>query len=265
MTAFDRGVSLESAGEGRYTGHAAEEWTIYKGPNGGYLTALILNAQVQHVDDAERIPRSLAVHFVDRAIEGDVVVEVAIERRGRSFTSTTARMLQDGRLCATSHCAFAIEREGSSYDEEGMPEVAKPEDLPDTPIPPELLPRFAQNFHYRMALGHVPYTSASNADVGGWIQLKEPRAIDPVLLACYADAFPPALFTRLDHPVDVPTIDLTVHFLGRFPLGSDWVLCRFTSPVGENGILLEDGSMWSRDGRLLARSRQLALFKDRSR
>ncbi len=262
MTAFDKGVSLESQRDGRYAGHADERWTIYKGPNGGYLTSIVLNAQVQHVDDPGRIPRSLSVHFVDRAVEGDVIVDVVTERVGRSFTSTTARMYQDDRLCATSSCAFSVERSGSSYDEDGMPEVAKPEDLQAMAVPAGMLPRFAQNFEYRAALGNLPYSSSPKAELGGWIQLQEPRHIDAVLLACYADAFPPALFTRLDHPVDAPTVDLTVHFLGSFPMEPDWVLCRFVSPVGENGMLLEDGSMWSRDGRLLARSRQLALFKE---
>jgi acyl-CoA thioesterase len=260
-TLFDRGVDVRPEGDGIWSAHADEPWTIYKGPNGGYLTALILHAQIAELGDPARNPRSLAVNFIDRAVEGDLRIEVAIERTGRSFSSTTARMYQGDRLCATSHCAFATQREGESYDEFGAPAVPKPEDLPDIQIPPELLPRFAMNFDYKMALGNLPYTGSPNALLGGWIRPKEQRPIDDLLIACYADAFPPSLFARIDKPVDVPTIDLTVHFLGELPLEPDWVLCRFEAPVGENGILIEDGSMWSRDGTLLARSRQLALFK----
>lgn len=264
MAAFDDGVALEDLGDGRFRGHAHERWRVYKGPNGGYLTALILNAQVQGLDDPGRVPRSLNVHFVDRAVEGPVEFEVATERVGRSFSSTTARMFQDGRLCATSHCAFAVPREGRSYDEVGAPEVPKPEDLTELPIPEGMLPPFAANFDYRWCVGNLPYSSAPEAELGGWIRPKTERAVDPVLLAAYSDAWPPAIFARLDKPIDAPTIDLTVHFFGSFPLEADWVLCRFEAPVARDGVLVEDGFMWGRDGQLLARSRQLALFRPAS-
>ncbi|MFP5298196.1 MAG: acyl-CoA thioesterase [Actinomycetota bacterium] len=258
---FDDGVRLERIGDGRYRGHADERWRVFKGPNGGYLTAMLLNAQILGLGDPERQPRSLAVHFVSRALEGDVEIEVSIERVGRSFSSTTARMFQEGRLCATSHCAFALPRDGDSYDELGMPATAKPDELPDILMPEEMLPPFARNFEYRMSLGNLPYTGSSEAVLGGWIRPKEKRQIDPVLLAAYSDAFPPSVFARLTGPIAAPTIDLTVHFLGDLPLEADWVLCRFESPVARDGVLIEDGWMWSSEGALLARSRQLALYR----
>jgi acyl-CoA thioesterase len=36
------------------------------------------------------------------------------------------------------------------------------------------------------------------------------------------------------------------------------VLARFEAPAASDGFVAEDGALWSRDGRLLARSRQLA-------
>jgi acyl-CoA thioesterase II len=261
VSAFDRGVRLERSPDGRWRGEALRPWRVYQGPNGGYLAAIILNAQIHELGDPSRSPRAFNVHFVDRAVEGELVIEVTTERVGRSFASTTARMFQEGRLCATSNCSFSIRREGESYDEHGMPEVADPDDLPPTPVPPEMLPDFARNFDYRFALGNLPYTSSPNAVLGGWMRPADPYPVDEILLACYSDAMPPAVFTRLSSPVDAPTVDLTVHFLGEPPRVHDWVLCRFESPVADNGVLIEDGSMWSKDGRLLARSRQLALFK----
>lgn len=258
---FDQGVSLEDLGDGRYRGHVDERWRVVLGPNGGYLTAVILNAQVQRLADPHRLPRSLAVHFIDRTLEGDVEIETSIERTGRSFSSTTARMFQGGRLCATSHCAASIHREGESYDEIGMPEVPKPEDLDDMAFDPGMAPPFATNFDYRPCLGHPPFSGAENAIVGGWIRPKEERPIDPVLLAAYADAFIPSVFARLTEPIAAPTIDLTVHFLGDYPLEADWVLCRFETPVARDGLSIEDGWIWARDGSLLARSRQLALYR----
>ena len=39
----------------------------------------------------------------------------------------------------------------------------------------------------------------------------------------------------------------------------DWVLVVFRSTVASDGFIEEDGELWSRDGRLLAQSRQLAV------
>jgi acyl-CoA thioesterase len=60
----------------------------------------------------------------------------------------------------------------------------------------------------------------------------------------------------------VPTVDLTVHF--RAPLtpplpDDDWFLAVFRSQMATDGFIEEDGEVWSRDGRLLAHSRQLSM------
>jgi acyl-CoA thioesterase len=50
-----------------------------------------------------------------------------------------------------------------------------------------------------------------------------------------------------------------VHLRARVPLESDWVLGRFATRTARDGLLEEDCELWSRDGLLLAQSRQLAL------
>lgn len=68
------------------------------------------------------------------------------------------------------------------------------------------------------------------------------------------------MFSRLEVPVGVPTVDLTIHFR-QAPSGRpDWSLVRFRTLVATAGYLEEDGEVWSSDGRLLAQSRQLAVL-----
>jgi acyl-CoA thioesterase len=80
----------------------------------------------------------------------------------------------------------------------------------------------------------------------------------------YADAWMPAPFARLRAPVAAPTIDLTVHF--RAPsvavvlAPEEPVLAVFRSSTAAGGFFEEDGELWSRQGVLLAHSRQLALL-----
>ncbi len=75
-----------------------------------------------------------------------------------------------------------------------------------------------------------------------------------------ADAWMPPVFGRITQPAAVPTIDLTVHLRNPQPVDvDDWVLVVFRSTVASDGFIEEDGELWSRDGTLLAQSRQLAV------
>jgi acyl-CoA thioesterase len=61
----------------------------------------------------------------------------------------------------------------------------------------------------------------------------------------------------------VPTIDLTVHFREELPpagVGDDFVFARFDSKRARDGMWEENGELWSRDGRLIVQSRQLAAY-----
>jgi acyl-CoA thioesterase len=74
-----------------------------------------------------------------------------------------------------------------------------------------------------------------------------------------SDAWLPPVFSKVDHPLAVPTIDLTVHFraLPEDPLDHCFVV--FDSPLAQGGYLVEHGRILDRRGRLLAESRQLAV------
>jgi acyl-CoA thioesterase len=56
-----------------------------------------------------------------------------------------------------------------------------------------------------------------------------------------------------------PTIDLTVHFRAPVPVEGP-LLARFRSRFVRDGYFEEDGELWTRDGTLVAQSRQLALL-----
>ena len=57
----------------------------------------------------------------------------------------------------------------------------------------------------------------------------------------------------------MPTLELTVHLRSGAAAPADWALARFVTRTAREGLLEESGEIWSRDGRLLAQSRQLAL------
>ena len=263
MHIFDRTTQLEPAGEGIYRGSLDRTWWIAAGPNGGFLASLILRGLQLEVGDPDRIPRSFTVHYIARAGEGDVEVHSAVERVGRSMTATTGRLFQEGKLLATAQCAFSAPRSGEEdFDDRGAPEVAAPEDIPALEVPEGMMPPFADHFEYRWALGSFTFSDSDRAWSGGWIRPKEPRAIDALIIPTLADGWPPSVFSRRSTPALVPTIDLTVHTRSEIPTlaPEDWLLVSFESRVAQGGFLEEDGYIWTRDGKLLAQSRQLALI-----
>jgi acyl-CoA thioesterase len=265
-TRFDRDTEARSLGDGAYEVRIDPGWWVVRGPNGGYIAALLVRALEQAVGDPARVLRSFTVHFLRPPAAGPAGIDVRIERAGRSVTTASARLLQDGRLQALAVAAFAVPRAAPELHHALAPEVAPSEACPPrggSPIP------IHERYEQRFAIGPLPFTGprTREARTGGWLRLAEPRVLDAALLVAYADAWPPSLFacSELAGPAGgIPTLDLTVHVRTPLPVPGlrpdDPVLVSFHTREVSQGVLEEDGEVWSRDGRLLAHSRQLAIL-----
>jgi acyl-CoA thioesterase len=267
VTRFERDTAVTPAADGSFEVLIDRGWWIVVGPNGGYVAALLLRALAAAVGDPERAPRSLTVHYVTPGVEGPARVRVRTERSGRSLTSLSARLEQDGRLLALALASFARARPGLTYQDRRMPEVAPPESLsPRDGTPGHTVPMRAR-FDTRPALGSREAGSAALSVSGGWLRLAEPFVPDAPALAMFCDAWPPTVAQRAALGPEglrgVPTVDLTVHFRAPLPARArpdDFYLCVFRSHTACEGFLEEDGEIWTRDGILLAQSRQLAMM-----
>jgi acyl-CoA thioesterase len=265
MNRFQRDTAVRALGDGRFAARIDPGWFVVRGPNGGYVAAILLRALAETVGDPARTPRSLTVHYTSPPAEGDAEIRTRLERAGRSVSTASARLEQGGRLRALAIAAFGTPRPGPSFSQVPFPEVASPERA--LPFPPPTHPiAIRDRYESRLAFG-APGARSGEAATGGWLRLREePGAVDAPLLAAYTDAWPPAVFTRLD-PAEVlggvPTLDLTVHFRAPWPAGldpRDFVLVAFRSRLAREGFVEEDGEIWTRDGLLLAQSRQLAVI-----
>ncbi len=264
-TPFDVETAVVKHADGRYSATMAKSWWVVRGPNGGYLAAVILRAFTDAVDDVDRTPRSLTVHYASAPTEGDVELHTVIERVGRSLTTCTCRMEQDGKLVALAVAAFSKPRPGPEFCDIVMPQVPGPEFYIPMPDPPREAPAIARRYETRWAIGHPPVPGTplgARAVAGGWIRLPEHRPVDALLAAAITDGWLPPTFSRIQEPVVVPTLDLTIHFRAQLPhpgLADDaFVLATFRTTVAADGFLEEDGEIWAPDGTLLAQSRQLA-------
>lgn len=261
MTRFASDTAVTPTGDGRYLATIDRGWWIERGPNGGYLAAIVLRAVLAEVADAARRPRSMTLHYLRPPAEGPCEVTVDVERAGRGLTTVSVRLAQDGRDCILGLVALGADRPGPELHDHAPPPVPEPEACPPRPIPPGApdIP-FRHRFDLRPALGALPFTRGPEAVTGGWIRTADDDPVDAPLAALLTDAWPPAIFSRLELPVGVPTIELTIHFRNAPPAEPGWCLVRFSTREASEGYLEENGEVWSQDGRLLAESRQLAVL-----
>ena len=69
---------------------------------------MLLRALTETVDDPARSPRSLTIHYTRAPEPGPVQIRTVSERDGRSLSTLSARMEQDGRLIALVLAAFSV-------------------------------------------------------------------------------------------------------------------------------------------------------------
>jgi acyl-CoA thioesterase len=266
VSAFARATAVQPLGNGAWRAEVDGAWATQLGANGGYLAALVLRAMAGELDDAGRQARSLTCHYLRPPAEGEVRLDVELERSGRSLSTVTARLSQDGSLCALAVAAFAIELDGALDYAADAPAASAPDEV-ERLAPVAEVPITSQ-FVMRPTMGAPLYAGAEDSVTGGWLQFADPEALDASALAMFADAWWPSPLPRLTRPVTAPTIDLTVHF--RAPAAAaaiveEPVFVVFRSSTAIGGFFEEDGELWSRDGVLLAHSRQLALLLDGGR
>jgi acyl-CoA thioesterase len=270
-TKFDRDTAValerEQGAERLFAAEISPDWYAGRGPHGGYLAAMLLRALSESVGDAARAPRSLTIHYARAPEPGPAHIRTVIERDGRSLSSLSARMEQDGRLIALVLAAFSLPWSGPEIAEMEAPRVAPPE---TTRAPGTLIkhgaPPFARHITLQPRIGGMPFAGAEQSmELGGWLGLAEPRPIDALSIAFFSDALIPAPYMRIAKPAAAPTIDLTIHFHVPMPRDADpdpdeLCLARTRAELVHEGFFVEDGVIWAQDGTVLAQSRQLALL-----
>lgn len=256
------------AGRVELAAEVSPDWRAGRGPHGGYIAAMLLRALTCAIDDPGRSPRSLTIHYARAPEPGPVDILATIERTGRSLSTLSARMEQEGKLLALALAAFSVPWSAPEILELPMPDVAPP-DPPgrERPLLFDAAPPFTHQISIQPRIGAVPFTGSDHPmEIGSWLGLAEPRAIDAISLAFFSDALFSPPFIRLTDPATTPTVDLTVHFrkplapaVGDAPSAPGLCFARFRSGLVQDGFFEEDGVIWAPDGSVLAQSRQLGI------
>jgi acyl-CoA thioesterase len=252
---LDADTALAAVTPTRWRGEITDRWWVARGPFGGYVATFLTRAMMAAVDDPARRPRSLTVHYVEPPKAGPVEVSATIERSGRSATTVSLRLEQDGVPVALALGSCAAWRDGEPEWAETAPEAPPPEACERLErVDP--MPGYLDRFEIRP----VKLIFAGEPHNLAWLRLDPPRPLDHLALTALSDGWMPAAFSKLLRPFGAPTVDLTIHFRAPVPSG-DWVLADYRSRFSAGGTWEEDGELWAQDGSLLAQSRQLALIR----
>jgi acyl-CoA thioesterase len=196
------------------------------------------------------------VHFVAAPAAGPAEIATRVERAGRSSTVVSARLEQDGAPMALALATCGTWRDDApEWTDGAMPAAPPPEACPPFEPAPGM-PAFLARLDVR------PVSGGPGARNLAWVRPAPARPLDAEGLVLIADTWMPAAMTRLGRPLVVPTFDLTVHVRAPLAPADDWVLVAFASRFAAGGAWEEDGELWSREGRLLGQSRQLAMIRE---
>lgn len=249
---------------------------------GGQVLGQALMAAYQTIDNLE--VHSLHAYFLRRGdFNRPIVYQVDRSRDGQSFSSRRVIAVQNGEQIFT--CAASFQRREPGLDHQStMPTVPAPETLPDWSRPtPEVeakLPEMLRRFLIRerpvemRPVEPIDFLrrAASPPCERVWFRIAEPLPDDDRLHRCllaYMSDF--NLLTAATRPhhgkfaigeMVMASIDHGLWFHRAFR-ADEWLLYDVESPSASGGRGFARGSIYSRDGRLVASAAQEGLIRVR--
>ena len=272
-------VSLEKKGENTFEGQNFQ--TSWGRVFGGQVLAQSLNAAYQTVP-ADRFAHSLHGYFIlGGNLDLPITYEVDIIRNGKSFTTRRVVAFQEGRAIFNMSASFQLEQNGVDH-QFSMPNFIPPEkllsDLEQLEVQntdPKAYDRFKKIKPEVIEFRPVEKLTLRDdvdapAESNYWFRSKEATpfglALQHQLLAYISDygllrtatlphkkelSKSPTFYTSLDH---------ALWFHRPFSL-ENWLLYAMDSPSASNSRGFSRGSIFDRDGLLVASTAQEGLIR----
>jgi len=257
--------SIEHLERGRYRGMIDPSWHTGRGAFGGLLAATLLDAMSDVVGDAERVPRSLTVHFC-APCTGPYELKAEVVRAGSRVTHATARIGVGGETTTFASASFCKDRrEAHHYAHATMPRVEPALEARAVPQGVPGLPPFFRYVDARFCGDVMPFSGAAQPLVQAWVTMRDLPRVDAPIAAMLLDTLPPAMIATFTAPRAVASVDFTVHFFEHLPLATaisapdadPHHLVSIASRWAGDGYGEELRDLWTPDGVLVAQCRQL--------
>jgi acyl-CoA thioesterase-2 len=272
-------LQLERIEENLFRGQSRDIGTKYV--FGGQVLGQAL-AAAQRTVDAERHVHSLHAYFLRAGdIEAPIVYEVDRSRDGGSFSTRRVVAVQHGQPIFNFAASFQKAEPGVEH-QLSMPEVPKPEDLePPEPVDPVQFSHLSAKLQRWLAQkGPFEFRHVYPRDEikvpkrppfqHVWFRLVDRIADDPVLhraLLAYASDFHLIGTTTFPHGISylrgdvmMASLDHAMWFHRPFRI-DEWLLYSCDSPTAQGARGLARGTIYTRDGALVASTAQEGLIR----
>jgi acyl-CoA thioesterase-2 len=276
-------LDLQSAGQGVFTGAAAQSGAFRTRVFGGQLLGQAL-AAASFTVSGDVLVHSLHAYFARPGIPGRPVdYEVAAVRDGQSYAIRTVAAVQRDELVFQLTASFGPDHAGPEF-QPSMPDVPLPETYPPEPErTAKLLERVDPQ--RRAFLAHSPVDSIPvdgwdpanpklmHGSMRSWMRLRRPIPGDPILQRCVLaycsdmGLLGPSVMAIggdfTDPELQVASLDHAIWFHRPFSW-DDWLLFVAESLSVAGGRGLSRGSVYTRDGRLVASLAQEGIMRKRN-
>jgi acyl-Coa thioesterase superfamily protein/acyl-CoA thioesterase superfamily protein len=262
----DDDIPLTCIAPGRWTTLAGEEWSNPGGGLwGGYAIGLavrVVEAEPEAVGEA----LSLTLTYAAALPSGPLDIRSRRLRQGGSVGVWEVEVLPAKSDQVGVHAIVTMAKRPStpSFVFASMPDAPAPESVPSLEIPGEPRRYGAAAFERRAFEGFPPAPGDSSRSLC-WVRSRN-RPMDKALLGMVTDHSPPRAMYALGRSVMTTTLCLTAYLHATkeeiAEVGEDFILVECEGRVGNAGASDERSSYWSRSGKLLATSEQLAWYRE---
>ncbi len=264
--AFDGAVALEQQADGTFTGHTSPAYANMVGPFGGISAAQVMNAVLLHPQRLGE-PVALTINYAAALADGPFTIDARPARTNRSTQHWVISVQQNGETVLTATAFTALRRDTWSLDEQTLPDVPCPADVPL--VAGGIPMAWVQNYEMRPIAGGMPKVWDGSGDSSLtqlWVRDTPARALDFASLTALADVFFPRLFVRRATAVPVGTVTMTVYFHADSAqlqaTGSGYLLAQAKAQAFRNGYFDHTAQLWNEAGVLLATTQQVAYYKN---
>jgi len=277
-----RALELEEVVEDRYVGQPTDlGWGRLFG---GHVLAQALSSASRTVPQ-KWLVHSLHAYFLrPGAVDAQVLYEVDRIRDGRSFSTRRVVARQRGEVILNLSASFHREEQGFEH-QLTMPDVPGPDELrSELDLRREVIDRIPEEFHERWLqerpIDTRPVEAADYLKPEPrepvrhvWFRTRNSVPDDPALhrwLLAYASDFPllgtallPHGVPFVGHRLQVASLDHAMWFHRDFRV-DDWLLYAMDSPSASNAVGLMRGSIFDRDGVMVASVAQEGLIRQKA-
>ena len=253
---------------------APNRWTTIAGPEwsnpggglwGGYAIGLairVLEAEPEAVGEA----LSLTLTYAAGLPAGELDVRTRRIRQGGSVGVWEVEVRPAGSEQVGVHGIVTMARRPRTpaFAFAVMPEAPDPASLPSPDVPGASQHYGAAAFERRTLEGFPPTPGPSSRSLA-WVRARR-GPMDKAVLGMVTDNSAPRAMYALGQTIHTTTLTLTAYLHATAEelaeVGDDFILVECEGRVGGGGASDERSSYWSRGGKLLATSEQLAWYRE---